>query len=70
MKMVFSVALETSPLFGTGTCPHAVGFLISSNRPAVHEVKCYLLRSLSAMIRVTAAKMPQTMPMKNALTGS
>jgi hypothetical protein len=41
------------------------------NSPAVMKVKDYFLfRSLSAMILVKAAKMPQTMPMKKALTGS
>lgn len=45
-------------------------FLIQINTAMPVEVKVYFLRILSAMILVAAAKMPQTMPMKKALTGS
>jgi hypothetical protein len=45
-------------------------FLIAISTATPVKVKVYFLRILSAMIRVAAAKMPQTMPMKKALTGS
>ena len=45
-------------------------FLTQINTAMQVEVKVYFLRILSAMILVAAAKMPQKMPMKKALTGS